>query len=396
MKPNPPLRPSVRTLVAVLAALCAGLVIGRLHPLGEISPALTLTASPSVAGHRADVNLGTAPVSAPEAGAPSPTATGGWEQFQNQPPSAARDAEAAAWLARCAARSPEQALALALAEPHLARRGLWRSAALRGWAANAPEAAAAWIIRQPASEDRGRDIAASFAGAATKPANAFALAQRYAAAFPDQATEHGGLLLTALAEAGEFASAAQFAAAGRPAQREVWTALAFSRWSEQQPQAATLAADSLADPTLRDLAWRAAVVNWAQNQPDSLADYAARLPSGETRAYALDEALRLWIERDLPAASRWLDQREPSHDTDLAVSLIATHRALAVRHPDVAISWAESIAEPMLRSRTLARVVQAWTDSDPVAATRYARTTPALTPADREVALPGEHFTPHP
>ena len=392
MKQNPPLRPSVRPLVAVVAALCAGLVIGRLFSPGQKSAAPTRDASPSLAGHRASPGAWPAPVSVLDDAALAPAA-GGWEQIRNRPPGAARDAEAAAWLARVAAHAPEQALALALAEPHRARRSLWRSAALRGWAAGDPEAAAAWIIRQPASEDRARDIAASFAGA---PATACALAQRYAENFPDRTTEHGSLLISALAEAGEFASATRFAAAGDEEQRDIWTTQAFSRWSEQQPLAATTAANSLSDPALRDVAWRAAVVNWAQNEPASLTDYATRLPAGEARTYALGEALRVWIDQDPPGASRWLDRLEPNSDTDMAVSLIATHPALAVRRPEVAMSWAESIADPMLRSRTIARVIQVWTDTDPVAAARYARTTPALTPADREVALPGERFTPHP
>ncbi len=396
MKRNPPARPAVSTLLAVLLA---GLAIGRLSAPRPVSgPAAP---SPEAGGReRAWPTALTAPPLAenprasPEANLP--TARSGWEQFQNQPPSDARDAEAARWLARHAARAPEEAIALALAEPHRARRSLWRSAALRGWAASAPEAAAAWIIRQPASEDRGRDIAASLAGAATTPANAFALAQRYAAAFPERAPEHGGLLIAALAGAGEFASAARFAASANEEQRDTWTALAFSRWSEQQPAAATAAASALTDPALRDVAWRAAVVNWAQNEPDSLADYAFQLPAGEARAYALGEALRLWIDKDVVRASGWLDRLDPSTDTDLAVSLIATHPALAAHRPDVALSWAESISEPTARSRTVARVVQVWADSDPAAAARYARTTPALLPADREEALPGERFTAHP
>lgn len=384
-------RPSAGTLIAVLAAALTGIVIGRLSVPGQKSAALAREPGPA---------RNASPDSVERSSVSSPSSTqvpaDDWEEFRRQPPTAARDAEAAAWLVRQAPRAPEAALALALAEPHRARRSLWRSAVLRGWAANAPDAAAAWIVGQPASENRGPDIAASFAGAAATPATAFALAKRYAEAFPDRATEHGSLLISALAEAGEFASAARFAAAAGEEQRDVWAALAFSRWSEQQPAAATAAAGALPDPALRDVAWRAAVANWALNEPDSLADYATHLPAGEARAYAFGEALRVWIDQDLPAASRWLDRLDPGGDTDLAVALVATHPALAVRRPDVAISWAESIGDPMLRSRTLARVILAWSNADPVAAARFARSTPALTPADREVALPGERFTPHP
>lgn len=325
-----------------------------------------------------------------------PTAASAWEEFRRQPPTLARDAEAAAWLERYAASSPEQAISLALAEPHAARRRRWRDAALRGWATVASENAAAWVMRQPPGGDENADIAAVFAGAAAQPAVAFALAQRFAEFSPSHAAQQGSLLITALAETGQFNRAAEFALSAKPELREAWTTAAFSRWSEEQPQVAATAATMLEDPVLRDLAWRAAVANWAQNEAPSLADYAVRLPAGEARTYALGEALRQWIDHDTPRAARWLDQLDPSRDTDLAVSLIAMHPALAQHSPDVALTWAESITEPTARSRAVARVVKSWADIDPAAARGYARTTTALLPEDREDLLPGEHFAPHP
>ena len=396
MKRNPPLHGPLNPLGAVLAALCVGLVIGRLSSPGDKLTAPARQTSANSTGHSTAPEAGPATVAALDGVASLPAAAGGWDRFINEAPSDTRDAEAAAWLARYATSAPEQALALALAEPHRARRNLWRASALRGWAASAPEAAATWIIRQPASDDRRRDIAASFAGAATNPATAFVLAKRYAEAFPDQANAHGSLLISALADAGEFASAAGFVTDGNTGQREAWAAQIFSRWSEQQPAVATNAATALPDPALRDVAWRAAVVNWAQNEPAALAEYARQLPAGQARTYALGEALRLWIDQDVVHASAWLDRLDPNDDTDLAASLIATHPALAAYRPDIALSWAESISDPTTRSRAVARVVQVWTDSDPTAAARYARTTPALLAADREEVLPGERFTPHP
>lgn len=376
---------------ALIGALITGVVIGRYSASEKESVA------PSTLSATGTTSTASAPTSPSVPGLRSAFAMGtDWESLLAKAPSIARDADAATWLAGYAAHSPEEALARAMAESHRVRRSLWRSAALRGWAAAAPEAVATWIIRQPTRENRSPDIAASFAGTAATPAVAQALARRYAEAFPDQATEHGSLLIAALTDAGQYDHAAQFAIAGQAEAREMWTASAFSHWSEQQPQSAALAAAALPDSTLRDIAWRASVANWAHNEPASLANFALSLPAGESRSYAVGEALRVWIDQDPPAASRWLDRLDPSADTDIAVSMIATQPVLAARRPDVAISWAESIADPTLRSRTLARVVLAWADSDPAAATRYAQSTPALMPADREVALFGEYATPHP
>lgn len=396
MKRNPPLHRAFSPLGTVLAALCVGLVIGRLSSPGKTFTPPTRQTSAHPTSYHAAAETAPATGAAIDPVTALPDVADGWHRLMNEASNETRTAEAAAWLARYATSAPEQALALALAEPHRARRLLWRAAALRGWAASAPEAAASWIIRQPASADRSRDIAASFAGVATTPAAAFALAKRYAEAFPEQANVHGSLLISALADAGEFTSAAGFAENGNNEQREAWTTQIFSRWSEQQPAEATHAASSLPDPGLRDVAWRAAVVNWAQNEPAALAEYARQLPAGQARAYALGEALRLWIDQDVVRASAWLDRLDPNADTDLAASLIATHSALATYRPDIALSWAESISEPTARSRTVARIVQVWSDTDPRAAAQYVESTPALLPADREGVLPGGRSTPHP
>lgn len=394
------LRPA--TVFALVAAAVGGAAVGRFtapnRSGGRTNTSVAPNARPLPA---AELSV---PPSAPAAAAvlsPAPNqflpeSVSGWEELWRRPPSAARETAIAEWLTRHASAAPEQAMALALAEPHAGRRQRWRAAVLRGWATAAPEDAVAWVLRQPADKNAAPDIAAILAGVAPNPATAFAVVRQLAEARPAHVAEQGSALITALAEAGHFSSAASFALTGPAAQREAWTTAAFARWSEQQPQAATNAAIALVDPTLRDLAWRASIANWAQSEPPSLADYALRLPSGEARTYALGEALRLWIESDPARAAHWIDQLDPGRETDLAVSLVATNPALARRRPDVALSWAESIAEPTARSRAVARVVRVWADEDPSAANGYARTASALLPEDREDLLPGERFAPHP
>ena len=51
--------------------------------------------------------------------------------------------------------------------------------------------------------------------------------------------------------------------------------------------------------------------------------------------------------------------------------------------PDIAVGWAENIAEPVLRSNTLWLVAQQWAHNDPAALRRYLVTTPNLAENDR-------------
>lgn len=394
--------PRLPTLLTLVAVAIGGAAVGRFTaPNQDLKRTAVGEALPR---HLASASTGPAFIPPSAAILPSiapneflPESVSGWEELWRRPPSAARETAIAEWLTRHASAAPEQAMALALAEPHAGRRQRWRAAVLHGWAAAAPENAVAWVVRQPpGNQNEAADVAAIFAGVADTPAVALAVARQFAEARPVHVAEQGSALIAALAEAGHFSSAASFALTGAAAQREAWTTAAFARWSEQQPQAATNAAIALVDPALRDLAWRASIANWAQSEPPSLADYALRLPLGEARTYALGEALRLWIESDPARAAHWLDQLDPARETDLAVSLVATNPALARRRPDVALSWAESIAEPTARSRAVARVVRVWADEDPSAARGYARSASALLPEDREDLLPGERFAPHP
>jgi hypothetical protein len=53
------------------------------------------------------------------------------------------------------------------------------------------------------------------------------------------------------------------------------------------------------------------------------------------------------------------------------VAAIALQPFLAGRRPDVALSWAETITEPRLRSQRLAVIAREWASADRAAALRF-------------------------
>ncbi|WNG28194.1 hypothetical protein F0U62_32460 [Cystobacter fuscus] len=214
--------------------------------------------------------------------------------------------------------------------------------------------------------------------------------QRPAQPIPDFAT------VLATGERGDYAAAVRLGASLPEDQRGPALASVFGRWASQDRSAAASAALALADPLARDIAWSAVVQQWAPVDPASLAAYASDLPPGTVRNIALDSALGHWLESDPPAAIAWVEALPSSPEDDVIVARIAQHPGLIGSQPELAIAWAEAIRDPVLRSRTLGTVIREWRDINPAAAEHYARTSPELTPGEREDILVGERFTPHP
>ncbi|EPX55641.1 hypothetical protein D187_009252 [Cystobacter fuscus DSM 2262] len=207
---------------------------------------------------------------------------------------------------------------------------------------------------------------------------------------PDLAT------VLATGERGDYAAAVRLGAALPEDQRGPALASVFGRWASQDRSAAATAALALTDTLARDIAWSAVVQQWAPADPATLASYASDLPPGAVRNIALDSALGHWLESDPPAAIAWVEALPSSPEDDVIVARIAQHPGLIGSQPELAIAWAEAIRDPVLRSRTLGTVVREWRDINPAAAEHYARTSPELTPGEREDILVGERFTPHP
>jgi hypothetical protein len=117
-----------------------------------------------------------------------------------------------------------------------------------------------------------------------------------------------------------------------------------------------------------------------------VADYALTLPEGRERTFAITVALHTWSEGDVAEAATWLTNFNPSLELDSSAAEIAT-ASHTLQQPAVAVSWAESIIDSHLRSRTLVSVLEDWARLDAAAARHYAETSPLLQAEDRIDAL---------
>jgi hypothetical protein len=308
-----------------------------------------------------------------------------WREKYGRSPSNDRASDLAATLAELALGLPEKAMAFAFAENDPLLRPVLIAAALRGWASVAPDDAANWSLRRP-FEERGSDIAAVLMGAAHDTRTARDLALRLVDEDPALAHDHGCSLVLALTERGDFSDAADFALGGPLENREAWLALAFGNWAEHEPQTAAAAALRLTHETVRDLTARTVIARWSMQDPRALATFALTMPPTDERRFALSSALVQWSSRDLAAASAWINQLEPSTELDSGVAAVATQPPLIAYQPEIAASWAGSIVDSDLRARTLAQIIHVWSEADPVAARKYAETSPEVA-SDRESLL---------
>lgn len=294
----------------------------------------------------------------------------------------ANEQERMEFLAELAAHDPKLAMQLALSENNQRLRLLLRQTVLRAWATQAPEDAAGWAMILP-DGDRQVAMEAVLAGAATQPEDAIRLVRQLATLDPERASDYGQFLVSGLTASGAYAETARFAAAETSITRVAWLHTAFFQWATHQPENARAAFERITDPAVRSAAFSGFVSGWGLADPAALASYAIQLPPGDDRAQALAQALPQWVTHDTIRASEWMNRLEPHSDLDSGVASVATLASLVNERPDIAVGWAENIAEPVLRSNTLWLLAQQWAHNDPDALRRYLTTTPNLTDNDR-------------
>jgi hypothetical protein len=269
-------------------------------------------------------------------------------------------------------------------------------ASLRGWGSTAAGDAADWALAHLDDSARDSAMAAVFSGAAARPESALQAAKKICADHPSEATGYGNSAIDALCDAGNFSTALELIAGSADnVQRSIWTAEAYSRWAALQPDQAAQAAAALTDPTARTEALHGVIGGWAQADPAALTHFLAELPAGGDRGSMLGQALQSWVRQDPKAAVAWINGREASSDYDEGIAAVASVNILK---PNQALTWAETISDPRLRSETVAEVLHGWTLEDLAAAKKYFATTTNLLPEDRrrigEIIATGESAAP--
>ncbi|MEM8867167.1 MAG: hypothetical protein AAGC73_02760 [Verrucomicrobiota bacterium] len=105
---------------------------------------------------------------------------------------------------------------------------------------------------------------------------------------------------------------------------------------------------------------------WAENDPAAAAQWLSTLDDDDPAiARASAEIIRQWTRYDLNASAEWLNSLPQTPELDRAVASY-TYRA-AEEDPSSAMSWAESISNDGMRTRTMERVAYTWRLSDPEA-----------------------------
>ena len=282
-----------------------------------------------------------------------------------------------------AADDPAAAMQLAESEPNWRRRGLFVRAVLRGWATRAPQAAVDWVLAHLRAGERHDAVAEIAAGAVAHPAEATRAISNLCHEDTGMAGDYGALLITELARTGEFTAAVEFANTASPAERNHWIGTAFFEWAQHQPQQAIAAVARIEDPGARTESWQSAVSGWASSDPASLVAFAEQMPTGPDRHTALHDGLLQWLTADPVAAVTWMDRMEPGDVFDDGAAAVATITDLVTKSPNVAVSWARAIKDPVQRSSTLADVMRQWASRDRPAALRYAESLTDLLPGDR-------------
>lgn len=312
-----------------------------------------------------------------------------WADWQNQPRTPATERNAEQALQDLAHHDPVRAMALALNESNPMLRERLRNAVLKGWAAVAPDKAADWTLVLPAA-DRRSALVAVFSGAVERPSEAARLGKKLCAQIPEEAGDYGQLLISALTESGAYETAAHFAQESTSEHGPAWLNAAYYQWAMHQPESALKAFGGISDRAARSHAFLGLTAGWAEANPAAVANYAVNLPAGADRAAALGQMLSQWATRDPLTASEWmLKNLNPSPDLDEGVAAVASLPSLVSQRPEIAIGWAESIADPALRASTLTTVARLWAERDPDGARRYLQSTGSLSAEEKEALTRG-------
>jgi hypothetical protein len=125
---------------------------------------------------------------------------------------------------------------------------------------------------------------------------------------------------------------------------------------------------------------------WAQSDPVAAVAWLEELPAGNGQMAGLRNVFGDWEDSDPAAAGQYLLSMPQSAKRDAAVSGFAT--GYAWQNPQLAIAWAQDIADPTLRQNSLVRSGQAYFSRDPDGARAWLETSGLPADAKQQVTSP--------
>ncbi|HEY4285423.1 MAG TPA: hypothetical protein VGM62_20370, partial [Chthoniobacterales bacterium] len=135
---------------------------------------------------------------------------------------------------------------------------------------------------------------------------------------------------------------------------EPLSSVIYRQWATNDPQAAALAAMQAG----ADGSWRSPVMQvartWAAEDPSAAANWSIALTDPQAQSRSISQVMRQWTREDMSAATNWVNSLPPGNSYDAAAAGLAS--SLAANHPQDAISWAQSIADPTAQNDAIQRV----------------------------------------
>jgi hypothetical protein len=148
-------------------------------------------------------------------------------------------------------------------------------------------------------------------------------------------------------------------------------------WLEKDPAAAIAASKKLAGQSLRagyDTFFHETALYLARSDSQALVKWVDELPAGRAKVEAIVGATDWLTENQPEKTSEWLLKFKASGELDPVYARFAT-RAASI-DPEGAITWAETITDPVLRKETIHKVLEEWSIINPAAAGSWKSTHP--------------------
>jgi hypothetical protein len=351
---------------AVSLAGMAGLALLAWHRFGISQGGARLESSANVPSEVRDADEVVVKVS----GSSMVNAVPAGDEAIHLPDAADSDEAFLKWARDAVSRSAERAIALAESQNDDVVRARLIAAVLQAWGEMNPRAALDWALVRDENERFVR-VEAVLRGGIAQPATMLELGREWLAEGSETGTAYATALVGALSAKGDFETALQLAKEGPADSRADWLANVFQRWPAANPEGAVKALEELLDGKMRDAAIHALATGWPAQSASSLAQMALGMPQGEGRTFALSSALDKWCLNDPVGMAEWMNQIEPSRETDFAIAALVTRTDSLERSPEVALGWAESINDGQIRSDALKHVLKEWSRTNQAAAQGY-------------------------
>ena len=287
---------------------------------------------------------------------------------------------------------PAATFAQSLADEALRDHGL--KLVMESWTQSDPEAAATWLqgFERPSRNGLLDEVIAGWSTARYDEALSWArdradgsvkeralihLSYRWLETDPRQAMEYAWKLQSATHQlvttlASEWARRDPQAAAGWAAQlpegppRAQVIASLTAAWAESSPRDAAVFAASLPAGETQTEAMVSAISGWARLDPPQAVQWAMLFPESGMRELAFTHVVPAWGERDAASAAEWLVQMPDGPGKDAAFD--AFSGAMVDRYPSIALTFAQSISDNLVRRARSDFVARRWLAASPEAA----------------------------